>query len=140
MYIPNITWAQNQKIIFLNIILEPKENYVINLNNNNIEFIQDNYNFKLILNQEIIVDESSLNKNRIFELNLKKKENNFWNNLLEDSELYKNNIKIDWSRWIDEDDDDDILTSDSDNIEEVDNYVNSDNIDESINNTSTSDE
>lgn len=118
MSIPDITWAQNQKNIFLNIILEPKENYVINLNNNNIEFSQNNYNFKLLLNQEIIVDESSINRNRIFELNLKKKENNFWNNLLKDSELYKNNIKIDWSRWIDEDDDDDILTSDSDNIDE----------------------
>ena len=113
MKIPNITWAQNQKKIFINIILEPNKNNIINITANNIEFKQDEYEFNIELNNEINTDNYIINKNKIFELDINKIIPNFWSSLLKDSNLLKNNIKIDWSRWEDNDDDDDILSINS---------------------------
>jgi len=117
MKIPQITWAQNSKVIYLNIILEPNEISNIKLLNNKIIFKHNEYFAELELENNIDIENSIINKNRIYELNLVKKENNFWNNLLKDKKLYKNYIKIDWSRWVDEDNINDSETSDDeDNI------------------------
>lgn len=128
MKIPVITWAQNSKTIFLNIILEPNENCELSVNENIFKFKQDEYEVELeLLN---FVKNIKINKNRIIEIDLLKNDFNFWDSLLKDPKLFKNNIGIDWRRWIDEDSDDEILSQDSDdslkdNLESLDEeYIN----------------
>ena len=132
MSIPNITWAQNDKIIYLNILLESNDSTEINIYDNKINLKHDDYNFELEFNQELIVNECNIKKNRIIELDLKKKERKFWIHLLKDKNLYKSFIKIDWNRWEDEDDDNDLLDISSDSEFSNDEDNNSDTSDENI--------
>ena len=126
MKIPQITWAQNSKVIYLNIILEPNDDGNIELLDNKIYFKQDDYLLELEFENNIDIKKSIINKNRVYELNLLKIENKFWKNLLKDDKLYKNNISINWNRWIDEDDDIDLnidnINSDTSDDEEYVNY------------------
>ena len=126
MKIPQITWAQNSKVIYLNIILEPNDDGNIELLDNKIYFKQDDYLLELEFENNINIKKSIINKNRVYELNLLKIENKFWKNLLKDDKLYKNNISINWNRWIDEDDDIDLnidnINSDTSDDEEYVNY------------------
>ena len=96
------------KFIYLNINVEPLEDNVLDINENNLKFKQEDYEIELELSNSIDTEKCKINKNRIFELDLPKKEHKFWTNLLKDSTLYKNNISINWNRWVDEDDDEDI--------------------------------
>lgn len=107
MKIPQITWAQNQKTIFLNILIEPKDDFNCNVENDILSFKQDEYEIQFKLFGKIT--NFIINKKRYFEINLIKDDEKFWRNLLEDNNLFKNNIGVDWSRWIDEDDDADIF-------------------------------
>ena len=126
MKIPQITWAQNSKMIYLNIILEPNDMSNIELLDNKVKFKHDEYSFEFELENNIDIENSIINKNRIYEINLVKKDNKFWNNLLKNNKLYKNNISIDWNRWIDEDNDNDLnidnINSDTSDDEEYVNY------------------
>ena len=128
MKIPKITWAQNSKYIYLNILLEPKEN-ILNIKNNIFYFKQEDYEIKFELNNDI-EDNFKITKNKNIELDILKKNHIFWNNLLKDSTIYKNNISINWSRWIDEDDDTDIY-----NLDDI--HINSTSSEEDDNNNST---
>ena len=62
MSIPNITWAQNDKIIYLNILLESNDSTEINIYENKINLKHDDYNFELEFNQELIVNECNIKK------------------------------------------------------------------------------
>jgi len=111
MKIPQITWSQNQKFIYLNINVEPLEDNVLDISENNLKFKQGDYEIELELSNNIDTEKCKITKNRIFELDLPKQEHKFWTNLLKDPTLYKNNISINWNRWVDEDDDDDIYNN-----------------------------
>ena len=140
MKIPQLTWSQNQKYIYLNILLEPLDDYILDINENNIKFKQEDYEIDLELNNTIDIKKYKINKNRIFEIDLHKKEHKFWTDLLKDPKLYKNNISINWTRWIDEDDDDDIFNANNDYSDEEINDSSDEEIndisDEEINDTS----
>ena len=102
MTIPQITWAQSMEHIYLFIELEPKEDN-IKFTNNSLSFKQDENEFTLELEDNININNSKINKTRIFEITLLKKNTKYWKHLLKDSNLYKNNITINWNKWKDED-------------------------------------
>ena len=102
MTIPQITWAQSMEHIYLFIELEPKEDD-IKFTNNSISFKQDEYEFILELADKISAENCIINKTRIFEITLFKENTKYWDHILKDRNLYKNNITINWNKWIDED-------------------------------------
>lgn len=102
---PNILWAQDKEYIFLTInILNIKEQEII-FNENTISIVGknnlNNFNINLELTCNIIKDKSTWNINpRSLKINLKKEKNVFVNCL---TKTKKNNIMIDWQKWINED-------------------------------------
>lgn len=107
MKIPNISWAQNQKLIYLNILIEPND-YNLNISDNILKFSQDDYEFEIEFKHDID-NNFKCNKNRILEIDIPKVEYKFWDHLTKNPNYMKNNISINWDRWIDEDNDDEIL-------------------------------
>ena len=106
--IPNLTWAQNKNTVYVNIILEPKD-YTISIDEDQIlNFKQDEYELKLKLCDKVNKDSLKIKTNRQIELDISKQKNILWNSLTSDN-LYKNNISFDWSRWVDEDEDQDLF-------------------------------
>lgn len=106
---PEILWAQTRDRVFITIkIIDLKEqeieildNIIIFKGKNN----ESDFNLKLRLFKTIITTESnwSIKVNGV-EFNLRKDGDFFWGKLL--TEKY-NNLRIDWSRWQDDDDSDD---------------------------------
>lgn len=106
--IPNLTWAQNKNTVYVNIILEPKD-YTISIDEEQIlNFKQDEYELKLKLFDKVNKDSLKIKTNRHIELDISKQKNILWKSLTSDN-LYKNNISFDWSRWVDEDEDQDLF-------------------------------
>ena len=106
--IPSITWAQNKNKLYINIILEPKE-YNVNIDeDNNLNFKQDDYEFKFKLFDNVDKNSLKIKSNRNLELDVNKVDNTMWTTLTSDI-IYKNNISLDWNRWEDEDDDNDLF-------------------------------
>ena len=102
---PNILWAQDKEYIFLTInILNIKEQELV-FNENTIEIVGknniNNFKINLDLTCNIVKDKSNWNLNpRNLKINLKKEKSVFINNL---TKKKRNNIKIDWQKWINED-------------------------------------
>ena len=107
MKTPTIQWSQNDNYVFIDIHLEPKE-YELNIQEKNLVFKQGEYQVNMTLFSKIIPDESKYNKNRIFEIYLKKDTNeededdNEWKQLLENKNQY--NVSINWDKYDVEDD------------------------------------
>ena len=111
MKTPTIQWSQNDNYVFIDIHLEPKE-YELNIQEKNLVFKQGEYEVNMTLFSKIIPDESKYNKNRIFEIYLKKDTNNEedkdddeyneWRQLLENKNQY--NVSINWDKYDVEDD------------------------------------
>ena len=105
---PQILWAQDRKSIFLTFeIIDIKEQN-INLSENKVSIEGKNknneFNISIDLYSEINVDESTWSiKPKGIICTLNKKVEKFWNKL---SPLKMNNLKIDWTKWINEDDSD----------------------------------
>ena len=96
MKTPTIRWAQNNTYIFVDIELVPKEDYKIDIRENEICFKQDEYECNLNLLAKIIVDKSKYRTNRIFEFVLKKEDDEEWKQLLENKNQYK--IGVNWDK------------------------------------------
>jgi hypothetical protein len=101
MKTPTIKWAQNDSYVFVDIELVPKD-FKIDIKENEICFKQGEYecNFNLFTN--IIVDESKYRTNRIFELVLKKADDEEWKQLLENKNQFK--VGVNWDKCEIEDD------------------------------------
>ena len=105
---PQILWAQDRKSIFLTFeIIDIKEQN-INLSENKVSIEGKNknneFNISIDLYSEINVDESTWSiKPKGIICTLNKKVEKFWNKL---SPVKMNNLKIDWTKWINEDDSD----------------------------------
>jgi len=117
---PSLLWIQNKEFIFIDVQLN-------NVINENIIFTKDNLYFSGISNNtkyEISFDlynnidnensyfiDNNNNKELVKEdpkkikIVLKKKEENEWTFLQKNKYLYKNNIKTNWNKWVDEDSD-----------------------------------
>lgn len=102
---PNILWAQDKEYIFLTInILNIKEQEIV-FNENTIEIVGknniNNFKINLDLTCNIVKEKSNWNlNNRNLKINLKKEKSVFINKL---TKTKRNNIKIDWHKWINED-------------------------------------
>jgi len=114
IYTPTLLWYQTKDYVVFNIELQQVSNLNINITEENISFYgiskSNLYQINFDLFENINKDESSYTiqeKNIVF--NLKKTSTDYWKNLTKDKNLYKNNIKINWNRWIDEDAEDDEL-------------------------------
>ena len=109
--IPNILWAQSPQKIFLTILVSDSKNNTFLIKNQNLISFECNSNTK-IFKFEFELDDSikdySMNiTNRKITISIEKSEESWWMKLT-DNPLYKNNIKVDWDRWQDEDDDDEV--------------------------------
>ena len=91
----------------MNILIEPKD-YKLDISDNILKFIQDDYEFKMEFKHDVD-NNFKCNENRILEIDIIKVVPNFWDHLIKDHNSMKNNISINWDRWIDEDEDDDLL-------------------------------
>ena len=136
--IPNLTWAQNKTTLYINIILEPKD-YTISIDEEHIlNFKQNEYELKLNLFDKVNKDSLKVKINRQIELDISKQNTILWKCLTPDL-LYKNNISFDWSRWVDEDEDEDLFTSTTGNDLNTDN-LDADNLDLSMFNNLSEDQ
>ncbi len=106
---PEVLWAQSRERLFLTIRIVDLKEQNIEILENCLKFNGKNetneFNLNLKLYKTIRPNDSSwsVKANRV-EFSLRKDGNFFWSKLLE--EKY-NNLRIDWSRWQDEDDSDD---------------------------------
>lgn len=108
--IPDFLWAQNKENIFLTI--QQSNCYDVNIditeNKIDISFKSNNNEYSCLLELFglINVNSSTWENNRNINFNLKRVEKEYWTSLLKNKN-YKNKIKTDWSRWVDEDESDD---------------------------------
>ena len=102
---PSILWAQDRTHLFITIEIHNFKNQEIVFSNNNIKLDGSSgdrvYEIVIDLHSEIDTEESdwSIKQNKV-ELNVKKSKNIYWQKLTKNKQ---NNIKIDWQRWRDED-------------------------------------
>lgn len=111
---PSILWAQDRNYIFITLEIENIREQNIEFEINKINFkgssIDDEYNIIIELFGEIDIDKCNWNiKQNCVKFIIKKVRSMFWNRLTLQKQ---NNVKIDWSKWVIEDD------SDSDSEEE----------------------
>lgn len=112
--IPNILWSQTSDIISLQLQIINCEDIEFNILENNIlQFsgisnknttIENKYEFRFRLTSFINSEYKINNNNREINVLLNKNKNNWWNKLTSCNE-YKSHIRINWDKWIDEDED-----------------------------------
>lgn len=103
----NLFWHQTKEYVFLETYIEKEYINDIKITNESFEIINEKYNmtfnFLNNINQENIELTTIDNKLKI---KLEKNENNkdYWNYLSKNNE-FKNQIKVNWNFWKDEDED-----------------------------------
>ena len=108
--VPDFLWAQNKENIFLTI--QQSNCYDVNIditeNKIDISFKSNNNEYSCLLELFGLIDvnSSTWENNRNINFSLKRVEKEYWSSLLKNKN-YKNKIKTDWSRWVDEDESDD---------------------------------
>nr|QDY51704.1 CS domain protein [Mimiviridae sp. ChoanoV1] len=106
---PSILWAQDRTHLFITLEIPDFNNQEILFSSTNV-YIKGtsdkiNYEYKIDLYNEIDSNNSSwVIKKNCIELKILKSKAYYWQKL---TKVKKNNIKIDWQRWKDEDDDED---------------------------------
>ena len=106
---PSILWAQDRTHLFITLEIPDFNNQEILFTSTNISIKgksdEINYDYKIDLYNEIDSNNSSwVIKQNCIELKILKSKAYYWQKL---TKVKKNNIKIDWQRWKDEDDEDD---------------------------------
>ena len=104
IYIPSLVWYQNKNNIIIDIEISGYKNQSLNIKENIFDFKcqkdikQYEMNFELFSNIKqhyVKYNESNIN------IILEKMEELDWSQLTKNKNLYKNNIKINWSYWAD---------------------------------------
>ena len=112
---PVILWSQTKKNINLKICLSDSSNIHCKLVENNIEFNCEsnnlNYNFSFQTLSEVKNDSMNVSGNSI-NISLEKVNHTWWDKLTENKD-YKNHIKVDWDKWIDEEDEETVNNYDN---------------------------
>lgn len=109
IFIPTLKWYQDKDNVYLDIEACNSIDFKLKISDNNLSFSylsNNNYyemKFELFDNVDHIkyVDYKSSIK-----ITLEKKNKDYWIYLTYDKNQYKNYIKLDWNKWIDEDTDD----------------------------------
>ena len=112
---PYMLWGQNDTHIFLSIKVDTPKNVELTFNSQNLILETDSYDshysLNLPLKNEVIVEDCQYNsKPQKIECILKKKETELWNNLTINQQ-YKHYIKIDWDKWTELNDEEEVDTS-----------------------------
>ncbi len=104
IYIPSLVWYQNKNNIIIDIEISDYKNQSLNIKENIFDFKcqkdikQYEMIFELFSNIKqhyVKYNESNIN------IILEKMEELDWSQLTKNKNLYKNNIKINWSYWVD---------------------------------------
>ena len=118
IYVPDIYWAQTSKTVSLKIILSEVKVNSIEIKDNTVFFDSfsnnKNYKFELKLSDEIEDFKYSVSGRTIL-INLTKKDSQWWNSL-QTNNILKPFIKVDWDKWVDEDEDKGELLNGMDNM------------------------
>ena len=110
---PSILWAQDRANLFITIEINNFKNQDITFNTNNVRLVGTSgnieYDIVIDFNSDIVNEKSNwIIKQNCIELVVMKGKQLFWQKLTKNKQ---NNIRIDWQKWKDEDDDeeDDLL-------------------------------
>jgi hypothetical protein len=117
--IPTLLWCQTKEHIFIDFQLNNVINEDIKFEETKIFFSgfsdKNKYQIEFDLSNNILIEESFVStenndKNipKKIKLVLKKEENNEWAFLQKNKNLYRNNIKVNWDNWINDDSDEDV--------------------------------
>lgn len=106
--LPTVLWAQRKDKVLVSIQLEDVKEEQITVDAGKLSFSGkshgETYAVDLEFNGSIVPEESKQRKGgREYYFDLKKKDLGFWQRLLKDSKKFRN-IKVDFNRWKDEDD------------------------------------
>jgi len=113
--IPSLIWHQTKEYIIFTIELQ-------DVSNENITFTEDSFSFTgysannfyamlFTTFEKIIPEESSYDKQNGIKVLLKKSENSSWSYLTQDKNQFKNNIKVNWNAWVDDEEEDESSAS-----------------------------
>ena len=112
--VPEIIWYQNQERVYVTLSMSdvsPDQEFAYNLrlSGDQLELISPLYHFRVQLYQPVSLITHGYN-GRIIEVILEKTLDEgettapFWEKLTRDGVFNKRHVKVDWNRWIDEDD------------------------------------
>jgi hypothetical protein len=108
--IPEFKWAQNKEVIFLTFEITDPTDVKTNLKSNTLSFSANGagktFHADLSFMHDIDADASKIAvRPRGVELVLRKKdvEGEFWPHLLTNHKEWKGHCHVDWSKWVDED-------------------------------------
>jgi hypothetical protein len=107
--IPSLNWYQTPEHVIFTIELQ-------DVSNENITFTEDSFSFTgyssnnfyamlFTTFEKIIPEQSSYDKQNGIKVLLKKTENCSWTYLTKDKNQFKNNIKVNWNAWVDDEED-----------------------------------
>nr|GEY53809.1 putative HSP20-like chaperone [Tanacetum cinerariifolium] len=107
---PEIKWAQREDKVYITVVLADTKDAKVNLAPEGVFSFsatagQYAYDLKLELADKVNVDESKINidERSIFFI-LEKAEPKWWNKLLKGDAKTPHYVKVDWDKWVDEDD------------------------------------
>ena len=101
--IPTIKWHQIHNNVYFNINVQNLTKESINITNNKFTLNNDFYNMEFEFIQEINHENIEFKETDNFlTIIIEKMNNDQWKHLAKYN-LYKNNIKVDWDHWYDED-------------------------------------
>ncbi|KAL2485764.1 HSP20-like chaperones superfamily protein [Abeliophyllum distichum] len=111
---PEVKWAEREDLVYLTVLLPDAKNPKVNLDPEGVFTFSatagtDNnlYELKLNLHDKVNVEESKINIGvRNMFCVLEKAEKKWWKKLLRGDEKVPHYVKVDWDKWVDEDDDD----------------------------------
>jgi hypothetical protein len=118
--IPPLMWAQDKTRVFVTIKLQDIENADITFSDSGLRFKgttrspRAEYDFTLELYGELLADdpETKINKfGRYTQLNLRKKDASVWWPRLAKTPEKLHNVRIDWEKWVEEDEVEDVKPS-----------------------------
>jgi hypothetical protein len=110
VFIPSILWHQTKDEVYFTIEVNNINNENIKINENSFSFTGISNNNTYEINFEYLNNIDNNNSKYMVEqknikVTLKKNNSNeYWNSLTKDKNTYKNNIKVNWNAWVDEDD------------------------------------
>ena len=105
---PSIFWFQDRLNVILDVHIQNLNKDTIIIKENHFSINNDTYSMQFPFFENINDDEVEYRENENYLRIIVKKENeeNFWKYLSKNN-LYKNNIKVNWDNWCDEDDEED---------------------------------
>lgn len=105
---PNIFWFQSKENVILDIHIQNLNKNTVTIKNNIFNLDFDSYFMQFPFYESIHIDDLEFKENENYLRIIMKKmdtENNW--KYLSQNNIYKNNIKVNWDNWYDEDEDED---------------------------------